>query len=187
MTICCLGFPLLQYSVVNWQKCAPRLIWQGKGWLFCYAHKPSIANSEPWADIFPCSSWVYEQTRIRKYIAAIALHGLRSFDEVRRRLVNSLECCTPGRNRIQSIRAVKQRKFVAIASSCSLGPQVLKIICEEICSTRMSKHTRCSLSWCLWVFRTNSFVTFSRLKGWWRLTRWRGLLLEVDIIEDIEP
>jgi len=164
----CLSFPLLRYSIVNWQKCVPRLIWQGKRWLFCYTHEPSIANSEPWLNIFPCSSWVYEQTRIRKYVMAIVLHGLRSFDEIRWWLVDGLECGAPGRNRIKSIRTVQRRKFVATTSSCSLGLRVLKIMCEEIYCTRMSKRTGCSSSWCLQMF---SFAMTSGLNGWSGLTR----------------
>jgi hypothetical protein len=75
---------------------------------------------------------MYEKTGIRKYVMAIVLHGLRSFDEKRRRLVDGLECSTPGRNWIRSVRAVQWKKFVAITSLCSSGLRVFKIMWGNI-------------------------------------------------------
>ena len=124
-TTWCLGFLLLWYRVVDWQKGAPRLIWEGKRWLFCHTHEPNIANSEPWLDIFPSSSRMYEQTGIRKCITSII-----GFDKMRRWLVDGLECSAPGRNRIWSVRTVQRRKFIAISSLYSLQLRVLKTMCE---------------------------------------------------------
>jgi len=70
---------------------------------------------------------------------AKVLHGLRSFDEMRRRLVDGLECSAPGRNRIWSIRTVQWGKFVAITSLCRSLLRVLKIMYEEIYYTRMKE------------------------------------------------
>ena len=50
---------------------------------------------------------VYEKTRIRKYVVTRALCGLSRIDEMRRRLVNGLECSTPDGNRIRSITTVQ--------------------------------------------------------------------------------
>ena len=116
--------PLLQYSVVNRQKRAPWLIGQGKRRLVCQAHEPYITNSKPWLDIFRWSSRMYEQTRIRECVMAIVRHRLRSFDEIGRWLVDSLECSAPGRNWIRSERTVQRRKFVAITRLSSLGLRI---------------------------------------------------------------
>ena len=72
---------------------------------------------------------------------AILWHDLRIFDEMRRRLVDSLECIAPGRNWIWSIRTVQWRKFVMITISCSLRLQVVKIMYQEVYHTGMKEKT----------------------------------------------
>jgi hypothetical protein len=62
-----------------------------------------------------------------------------SFDEMRRRLVDGLECSAPGRNRIWSIGTVQRRKFITITSLYSSGFRVLRIVCEKIYHIRMKE------------------------------------------------